>query len=64
MEVMFAGFDDGGWWLVILGCRGQPELAENWLENTKQQLGEGLACRERKEREDGFWVRLCFFWPI
>jgi len=21
MEVVFSGFDDGGWWLVVLGCR-------------------------------------------
>ena len=30
MEVMFSGFDDGGWWLVVLGYRGdqrQPGLA-------------------------------------
>jgi len=58
MEVMFSGFDDGGWWLVVLGRRGRgwrpPEMAENWLQNTQIALGAGWRVRERKERENGF----------
>ena len=62
---MFSGFDDGGWWLVVLGCpRGwrQLGLAENWLENTKQQLGEGAGVLERERREKmGFGLGCVFF---
>jgi len=28
MQVMFSGFDDGGWWLVLLGCRKGSEVTE------------------------------------
>jgi len=45
MEVMIGGFEDWGWWLVVLWCwgvRGHP----GWPKNTKKKVavaGRGLA---------------------
>ena len=35
MEVVSGGFEDGRWWLVVLGCRG-VRGSQGWLENTKK----------------------------
>jgi len=31
--VVFTGFDDGGWWLVVLGCRG-VRGNKGWQDNS------------------------------
>ena len=51
MEVMFSGFDGEGWYLVILGCRGESEAAQSWPKNAKISWGGGLAWLERERRE-------------
>ena len=61
MEVMFSGFDDGGWWLAVSGCQG-VEGNWGWLENTNSSnnLREGgWSCRLREERE--MWVEFVVF---
>ena len=62
---MFSGFDDGGWWLVVLGCRGsqrQPKAGRELAEKHQDQWGEGgWRVKERKEREGGFEFWSNFF---
>jgi len=61
---MFSGFDDGGWWLAVLGCQGgqrSPGLAKKLA---KKQPKSGSNCchggeRDRGERKLSFWVDLC-----
>ena len=50
MEVMFGGFEDGGWWLVVLGCRGEFEVAENWPKNIGNSWGVAMVRERRREK--------------
>ena len=55
--MIFSGFDDGGWWLVVLGCRGgrrPPGLAEKLARKHPNSSWAGWPCeREKGERK---WV--------
>ena len=61
MEVMFGGFEDGGWCLVVLGCwrgvRGSPKLAKKHQD----QCGEGAGMFEREGREKMAFGLGCIF---
>jgi len=65
MEVMLSGFDDGGWWLVVVGCRGGAEdtgaSQKTDRKTPKQQLG-WLAVYERERREKMGFGLSCVFW--
>jgi len=50
MEVMFGDFEDRGWWLVVLGCWGELEVART--ENTGNSWA-GVV-RERMREKLGF----------
>ena len=53
MEVMFSGLDDGGWWLVVLGCRGawrQPGLARKHQQQQQLEGGHLAVQGERAKR--------------
>ena len=54
---MFSGFDDGGWWLVVLGCRGFGGNMAGRKLTGKHHTAKGGAGRvgERKRRE-----KICF----
>jgi len=59
---MFSGFDDGEWWLVVLGCHGEPEadgvgrkLARKCHKIAVIAGGNAQLERERREK----WV--CVF---
>ena len=64
MDVVFRGCDRGGWWLVVLGCQGGSEVTrvgqKTNRKNTTQLKGGVGRVGERKERENVFWVELCF----
>ena len=56
--MVFSGFDDGGWRLVVLGCwgvGGNQGWPKNSPENTTQLKGGAGRVGERKERE-----KMCF----
>ena len=57
--MLFSGFDDGGWWLVVLGYWGigSEVTRAGWKLAEKHHIAEGGAGRvgERKERE-----KMCF----
>ena len=60
MEAMFSGFDDGEWWLVVLGCRAESEVAGDGRKLAQKchkiavtTGGKGLSAREKEEREVG-----------
>jgi len=59
MEVMFGGFEDWGWWLVVLGCwdgQWQPwagsKLANNNSKSSSLAGGKGLL-KVKRRRGDG-----------
>ena len=53
MDVMFSGFDDGGWLLMVLGCRGVGGN-QGWSKTGRKHQtaarGWGWRDRERNER--------------
>jgi len=62
MGVMFSGFDDGEWWLLVLGCQGELEatrigqkLAEKCHKIAATTWGNGQLEREGRQK----WV--CVF---
>jgi len=66
MVVMFSGFDDRGWWLVALGCRGgrgSLRLAEKLAGKQLERDVLLLWGREKEERENGVFGRARKSWP-
>ena len=58
IEVIFGGFDHGEWWLVVLGCREEPE-AVGVGRKMPQNSGNTRGRLERERREK--WV-CAFAW--